>query len=69
MQARRVRAEQAVLLVVREDRTEELKREQAEAEFVSNAAHELRNPLAAIMSGIEVRRAGRRTTPRSATSS
>src|SRR5262249_40567102 len=53
VQARQVPAEHAVLLVVR-DRTEELKREQAEAEFVSNAAHELRNPLAGIKSGIEV---------------
>jgi signal transduction histidine kinase len=57
VQARQVPAEHAVLVVVR-DRTEELKREQAEAEFVSNAAHELRNPLAGIMSGIEVLQAG-----------
>jgi signal transduction histidine kinase len=57
VQARRLPAEHAVLLVVR-DRTEELKREQAEAEFVSNAAHELRNPLAGIMSGIEVLQGG-----------
>ena len=62
VQARRVRAEHAVLLVVR-DRTEELKREQAEAEFVSNAAHELRNPLAAIMSGIEVLQSGAKDDP------
>ena len=62
VQARRVPAEHAVLLVVR-DRTEELKREQAEAEFVSNAAHELRNPLAGIMSGIEVLQAGAKDDP------
>jgi signal transduction histidine kinase/HAMP domain-containing protein len=62
VQARRVPAEQAVLLVVR-DRTEELKREQAEREFVSNAAHELRNPLAGIMSGIEVLRGGAKDDP------
>jgi signal transduction histidine kinase len=62
IQARRVPAEHAVLLVVR-DRTEELKREQAEAEFVSNAAHELRNPLAGIMSGIEVLQAGAKDDP------
>ena len=62
VQARRVPAEHAVLLVVR-DRTEELKREEAEREFVSNAAHELRNPLAGIMSGIEVLREGAKDDP------
>jgi len=62
VQARRVPAEHAVLLIVR-DRTEELKREQAEAEFVSNAAHELRNPLAAIKSGIEVLESGAKDDP------
>jgi two-component system, OmpR family, phosphate regulon sensor histidine kinase PhoR len=62
VQARRVPAEHAVLLVVR-DRTDELKREQAEREFVSNAAHELRNPLAAIMSGIEVLQGGAKDDP------
>jgi two-component system phosphate regulon sensor histidine kinase PhoR len=62
VQARRVPAEHAVLLVVR-DRTEELQREQAEREFVSNAAHELRNPLAGIMSGIEVLREGAKDDP------
>src|SRR5436309_7710617 len=51
VQARRVPAEHAVLLADR-DRPEELKREQAEREFVSNAAHELGNPLAGIMTGI-----------------
>jgi signal transduction histidine kinase len=62
VEARRVPAEHAVLLVVR-DRTDELKREQAEREFVSNAAHELRNPLAGIMSGIEVLRGGAKDDP------
>jgi len=62
VQARRVPAEHAVLLVVR-DRTEELKRERAERDFVSNAAHELRNPLAAISSGIEVLRGGAKDDP------
>ena len=62
VQARSVPAEHAVLVVVR-DRTEELKREQAEAEFVSNAAHELRNPLAGIMSGIEVLQGGAKDDP------
>jgi two-component system, OmpR family, phosphate regulon sensor histidine kinase PhoR len=62
VQARRVPAEHAVLLVVR-DRTDELKREEAEREFVSNAAHELRNPLAGIMGGIEVLRGGAKNDP------
>jgi two-component system, OmpR family, phosphate regulon sensor histidine kinase PhoR len=62
VQARRVPAEHAVLLVVR-DRTEELKREEAEREFVSNAAHELRNPLAGISSAIEVLRGGAKEDP------
>jgi len=62
VQARRVRAEHAVLLVVR-DRSEELKREQAEREFVSNAAHKLPNPLAGIMSGIEVLQGGAKDDP------
>ncbi len=62
VQARRVPAEHAVLLVVR-DRTDELKREEAEREFVSNAAHELRNPLAGLMSGIEVLRGGAKDDP------
>ena len=62
VQARRVPAEHAVLLVVR-DRTEELQRERAEAEFVSNAAHELRNPLAGIMGSIEVLRGGAKDDP------
>jgi signal transduction histidine kinase len=62
VQARKVPAEHTVLLVVR-DRTEELKREQAEREFVSNAAHELRNPLAGITSGIEVLQGGAKDDP------
>jgi len=62
VQARRVPAEHAVLLVVR-DRTEELKREQAEREFVSNAAHELRNPLAGISGAIEVLQSGAKDDP------
>jgi two-component system, OmpR family, phosphate regulon sensor histidine kinase PhoR len=62
VQARRVTAEHAVLLVVR-DRTEELKRERAEREFVSNAAHELRNPLAGISGSIEVLRGGAKDDP------
>jgi two-component system phosphate regulon sensor histidine kinase PhoR len=51
-----------VLLVVR-DRTEELKRARAEREFVSNAAHELRNPLAGISGAIEVLRSGAKDDP------
>ncbi len=57
MQAREIPAEGAVLTVVR-DRTNELRRELAEREFVSNAAHELRNPLAGISGAVEVLRGG-----------
>ncbi|MET0926163.1 MAG: HAMP domain-containing protein, partial [Solirubrobacterales bacterium] len=57
LNARELPAEGAVLAVVR-DRTEELRREVAEREFVSNAAHELRNPIAGISGAIEVLRAG-----------
>jgi two-component system phosphate regulon sensor histidine kinase PhoR len=63
VQARRVPAEHAVLLVVR-DRTAELSRERAERDFVSNAAHELRNPLAGISSAVEVLRGGAKDDPR-----
>ena len=61
--ARSLPDERAVLAVVR-DRTDEMRREFAEADFVSNAAHELRNPLAGISGAIEVLRAAPRTTPR-----
>jgi signal transduction histidine kinase len=57
MQAREIPAEGAVLTVVC-DRTDELRRELAEREFVSNAAHELRNPLAGISGAVEVLRGG-----------
>ena len=60
--ARQLPAERAVLAVVR-DRTEELRREVAEREFVSNAAHELRNPIAGITGAIEVLRAGAKDDP------
>jgi signal transduction histidine kinase len=59
---RHLPAEDAVLAVVR-DRTEELRRELAERDFVSNAAHELRNPIAGISGAIEVLRAGAKDDP------
>jgi signal transduction histidine kinase len=62
LQARDLPAEQGVLVVVR-DRTEEMRRELAEREFVSNAAHELRNPLAGISGAIEVLQAGAKEDP------
>jgi signal transduction histidine kinase len=49
--------------VVVRDRTEEMRRELAEREFVSNAAHELRNPLAGISGAIEVLQAGAKDDP------
>jgi signal transduction histidine kinase len=62
MQARALPDERAVLAVVR-DRTDEMRREFAEADFVSNAAHELRNPLAGISGAIEVLRDGAKDNP------
>jgi two-component system, OmpR family, sensor histidine kinase VicK len=62
MQARSLPDERAVLAVVR-DRTEEMRREFAEADFVSNAAHELRNPLAGISGAIEVLQDGAKDDP------
>src|SRR3954471_10851072 len=63
MQARSLPDERAVLAVVR-DRTEEMRREFAEADFVSNAAHELRNPLAGISGAIEVLQGGAKDDPK-----
>jgi signal transduction histidine kinase/HAMP domain-containing protein len=62
MTARSLPDERAVLVVAR-DRTEEMRRELAEADFISNAAHELRNPLAGISSAIEVLREGAKEDP------
>jgi signal transduction histidine kinase/HAMP domain-containing protein len=59
---RKLAVENAVLAVTR-DRTEALRREVAEREFVSNAAHELRNPIAGISGAIEVLRAGAKDDP------
>jgi signal transduction histidine kinase len=63
MQARALPDERAVLAVVR-DRTDEMRREFAEADFVSNAAHELRNPLAGISGAIEVLQSGAKDDPK-----
>jgi len=60
--ARAIPTEHAVLVVAR-DRTDEIRREQAERDFVSNAAHELRNPLAGISGTIEVLRGGAKDDP------
>jgi signal transduction histidine kinase len=62
LQARSLPEERAVLAVVR-DRTDEMRREFAEADFVSNAAHELRNPLAGISGAIEVLQTGAKDDP------
>lgn len=59
---RKLPTEGAVLAVIH-DRTEELRREMAEREFVSNAAHELRNPIAAISGTVEVLSAGAKDDP------
>ena len=62
MEARSLPEERAVLAVVR-DRTDAMRREFAEADFVSNAAHELRNPLAGISGAIEVLQDGAKDDP------
>ena len=62
MTARALPDERAVLVVAR-DRTDEMRRELAEADFISNAAHELRNPLAGISSAIEVLQEGAKDDP------
>ena len=62
MSARALPKERAVLVVAR-DRTDEMRRELAEADFISNAAHELRNPLAGISSAIEVLQEGAKDNP------
>lgn len=62
MTARSLPDERAVLAVLR-DRTDELRHELAEADFVSNAAHELRNPLAGISGAIEVLQGGAKDDP------
>lgn len=51
-----------VLLVIT-DVTVSVRRERAEREFVANAAHELRTPLSAIASAVEVLQAGAKTDP------
>lgn len=53
--------ESAVLVVT--DISERERRERAEREFVTNAAHELRNPLAAITSAVDVLQAGAKEVP------
>ena len=63
MTARSLPDERAVLAVLR-DRTDELRQELAEADFVSNAAHELRNPLAGISGAIEVLQSGAKNEPK-----
>jgi signal transduction histidine kinase len=50
-------------VVVLTDVTEQERRERAEREFVTNAAHELRTPLAAIASAVEVLQLGAKERP------
>ena len=50
-------------ILVLADVTERERRERSEREFVTNAAHELRTPLAAITSAVEVLQAGAKEVP------
>lgn len=52
----------SIVLVI-EDVSEQERRERAEREFVTNAAHELRTPLSAILSATEVLQAGAKDDP------
>src|SRR5205085_4688448 len=56
-------AEADTVLVVRDDLSEQERRELAEREFVSNAAHELRTPLTTIIGAVEVLQAGAKDDP------
>ena len=62
VQIRDLPAEDAVLVIAR-DRTDAMRKEWAERDFVSNAAHELRNPLAGISGAIEVLQSGAKDDP------
>ena len=55
--------ETKLLLVTARDVTERARRERAEREFVSNAAHELLTPLAAMMAAIDVLQCGAKEIP------
>ena len=55
------RGESAVLVLT--DVSERERRERAEREFVTNAAHELRTPLAAITGAVDVLQAGAKEVP------
>jgi signal transduction histidine kinase len=52
-----------VALIVVRDRTEELLRQRAERDFVANAAHEMRNPVAAIRAAVDALEAGAKDDP------
>jgi signal transduction histidine kinase len=51
------------VVLVFEDVSERERRERAEREFVTNAAHELRTPLQTILGGVEALRAGAKDDP------
>jgi len=56
-------------VLVLTDVSERERREAAEREFVTNAAHELRTPLAAIGGAVEVLQSGAKDDPSSAIAS
>lgn len=57
------RRESETAILVLTDVSERERRERAEREFVTNAAHELRTPLAAITGAVEVLQQGAKETP------
>lgn len=56
-------AGEGVRLIVVSDRTDQLLRQRAERDFVANAAHEMRNPVAAIRAATEALQAGAKDDP------
>ena len=62
---RRARVPSELAVLVLADITEQERRRQAEREFVANASHELRTPVAAIASAVEALKSGAADSPES----
>ena len=56
-------------IIVVEDESERVRNERVQREFATNAAHELRTPLASIVTAVEMLQTGAKDEPARATSS